>query len=234
MASAPHPTATRRARLAGPLALAAAAATILLAGLAIAVLASAELRVRGAVDEQRALDMAVQEAASAAGALAGQNAAWKSYLLAAEWKDERGAMRAKSSLATATSELSERLEQLVALGGAAALPTDGAARAVQSSTRAKEQLVEALADARSADNRGLAAADQALLPAMEQARHELFAIFEEWSALASARRVEATSQAAETARRMKAWIEILSLVAVGLVVTVGAIAVRRESAHVGA
>ena len=57
-------------RLAGPLALAAAAATILLAALAIAVLATAELRVRDAVDQQHALDAAVQEASAAAGALA--------------------------------------------------------------------------------------------------------------------------------------------------------------------
>lgn len=214
------------------MAIAAAAATILLAGLAITVLATAELRVRNAIDEQRALDAAVQEAAAATGALAGQHAAWKSYLLTTAWDDDRGAARAKGSLATATAELTERLEQLVVLGEAAKLPTGGAARAVLSATRAKEQLVEALADARSGDRTGLRTADQTLLPTMEQARHELVASSEEWNALASARRVAATSQAAESARRMKAWIEILSIIAVAMVITVGAIAVRRESAHV--
>ncbi len=219
-------------RLAGPLALAAAAATILLAGLAIAVLATAELRVRDAVDQQHALDAAVQEASAAAGALAGQGAAWKSYLLAAHLGDDRGALRAKSSLATSTADLSERLEQLVALGSAAALPIEGASRAVLGATKAKELLAESIADARQADEDALVAADQALLPAMDQARHELFALADEWSALARTRRVEATTQAADSARRIKAWIEILSLLAVGLVIAVGAIAVRRERAHV--
>ena len=205
-------------RLAGPLALAAAAATILLAGLAIAVLATAELRVRDAVDQQHALDAAVQEASAAAGA--------------AHLGDDRGALRAKSSLATSTADLSERLEQLVALGSAAALPIEGASRAVLSATKAKELLAESIADARQADEDALVAADQALLPAMDQARHELFALADEWSALARTRRVEATTQAADSARRIKAWIEILSLLAVGLVVAVGAIAVRRERAHV--
>jgi hypothetical protein len=229
--SAPS-TTVRPLRLAGPLALAAAAATILLAGLAIAVLAAAELRVRSAVDQQRALDAAVQEASAAAGAVAVQGAAWKSYLLATSWRDERGAVRAKSALATATAELSERLDQVVALGSSAALPIDGASRAVLSAMRAKALLVESLADARGADAAALAAADQALLPAMEQARHELFAISGQWTALARARRIEATTMAADSARRMKAWIEILSLVAVALVIAVGAIAVRRERMHV--
>lgn len=225
-------TAVRPVRLAGPLALAAAAATILLAGLAIAVLATAESRVRNAVEQQRALDAAVQEAAAAAGALAAQNAAWKSYLLAADWRDERGVLRAKSALATATAELSERLGQVVSLGSNAALPTDGATRAVARATEAKVLLVESMADARGADEGALAAADQALLPAMEQARHELSAISDEWTSLARARRIEAAITAADSARRMKAWIEILSLVTVGLVIAVGAIAVRRERMHV--
>lgn len=220
-------------RLAGPLALAAAAATILLAGLAIAVLATAELRVRSAVEQQRALDAAVQEASAAAGALAVQDGAWKSYLLAADRRDERGALRAKSALATATAELSERLDQVVAIGSAAALPTDGATRAVASAMQAKSLLIESLADARGGDEDALVAADQALSPAMEQARHELFSLSDEWSVLARTRRIEATTMAADSARRMKAWIEILSLVTVGLVVAVGAIAVRRERMHVG-
>jgi len=232
MAPSPPPIVAPRVRLAGPLALAAAGATILLAAVAIAILASAELRVREAIDRQRALDAAVQEAAAAAGALTGQHAAWKSYLLAAHRRDDRAALRAKSALATATADLSDRLDQLVGLGTAAALPTEGAVQAVQSAGHAKDALVETIADARQADDRALAEADQSLVSALDQARHELFAVFDEWSAVAIMRRVEATTEAAENARRMKAWIEILSLVAVGLVIAVGTIAVRRELAHV--
>ncbi|MEY5031417.1 MAG: hypothetical protein RL354_448 [Planctomycetota bacterium] len=226
--------AHRRSRLAGPFALAAVAATILLSGLAITVLATAELRVRAAVAAQRALDEAVQESAACAGAFASQTAAWKSYLLAESWNDERASSRAKSALATASSELHERLARLEELGTQSGLPVDAATRAARTASSATEQLVEAIADTRGSDEASLIAADRATLPAIEQVRHELFTLHSDWSRSASELRVEATSAAAETARRIKAWIEILSLLTVILVVTVGALAVRKDASHGGA
>ena len=224
-------TDARRRRLAGPLALAAAAATILLAGMALAILARAELQVREAVEHQRALDAAVREASAAATALASQNAAWKAYLLATHLRDDRRAIRAQSALATATAEVSERIDRLVPIGASAELPTEGATRAVASAALAKDLLVEALADLRQSDEGALVAADQTMLPALEQARFELLSLFEAWNAHASDRRVLATTQAADRARRIKAWIEILSLIAVSLVIALGAIAVRKETVH---
>lgn len=237
-ASAPsprtHPAPRRAARLAGPLALAALFATILLAGMAITVLATAELRVRAAIDTQRRLDEAVQEAAACAAACASQTAAWKSYLLAEVWNDERASARAKGALATASGDLSERLALLPELGAKAQFPIEGATLAVQRASAATNLIVEGIADTRGADDAALAETDRRTLAALEQVRHELFGVNRDWSARASEFRVEATSAAAESARRLKAWIEILSLLAVVLVVTVGALAVRKDASHGGA
>ena len=237
-ASAHAERVARRGRLTGtltgPLALAAATATILLAGLAITVLATAQLRVSAAVDTQRALDAAVQETSACASAFASQTAAWKSYQLAEVWDDARASSRAKGALATASGELNERLMRLPELGALAKFPTDGALRAAQSASDTTARLVEAIADTRNADDDALLAADRATLPAIEQVRHELFTLHTDWSRRASEVRVEATSAAAETARRVKAWIEILSLIAVALVVTVGALALRKDASHGGA
>jgi hypothetical protein len=201
--------------------------------MAITVLATTELRVRAAVDAQRSIDGAVQEAASCAGAFASQTAAWKSYLLAEAWNDERASSRAKGALATASGELNERLARLVALGTAAALPVEGAARATQTASNVTALLVEAIADTRGSDDAALAAADRATLPALEQVRHELFSVHADWSRRAIEMRVDAAAAAADTARRVKAWIEILSLATVALVVTVGALAVRKDASHGG-
>jgi len=229
-----HPAPRRLARIAGPLALAALFATLLLAAMAITVLATAETRVRAAVETQRRLDEAVQEAAACAAAFASQSAAWKSYLLAEVWNDGRASTRAKGALATASGELSERLERLTELGAKAQLPTDGATIAAQSASAATNLLVESIADTRGADDDALAEVDRRTLASLEQVRHELFGVNQDWSARASAFRVEATSAAADSARRFKAWIEILSLLAVVLVVTLGALAVRKDASHGGA
>jgi hypothetical protein len=124
--------------------------------------------------------------------------------------------------------------RLPELGALAKFPTDGALRAAQSASDTTARLVEAIADTRNADDAALLAADRATLPAIEQVRHELFTLHADWSRRASEVRVDATSAAAETARRVKAWIEILSLIAVALVVTVGALALRKDASHGGA
>jgi hypothetical protein len=219
----------RRIRIAGPLSLAAATATILLAGLAIAVLASAEVRVRDALRQERTLDAAVRESAACAGAVAGQAAAWKSYVLCELWNDTRGSNRAKSALATATSELNERLPGLTELAAKAQLPAEGALRATACATDLTGELVEAIADTRGAADTELNAVDREIQPRLDQARHDLSALSRDWNEIARARRLDATSDAAGVAGRMKAWIEILSVVAIGLVIAVGIAAVRKEA-----
>jgi hypothetical protein len=232
MTPAQDPNPPRRLRLSGSLSIAASVATVLLAGLAITVLANAEIRVRSAVEQQRALDAAVQQSASCAGAVASQAAAWKSYVLCELWNDERGSNRAKSALATATSDLTERLPSLGAMAAQAQLPTDGSARAAAGADELSEQLVEAIADTRGADDTALQAADRAVQLRLDQTRHDFSALFRDWSEIARNRRLDATTDAAETAGRMKAWIEILSVAAVVLVTAVGILAVGKETLRV--
>lgn len=222
------------ARFAGPIAIAAAAATILLAGMAIAVLAMAERRVRTAVERQQARDTAVHESSACAGAFAAQTAAWKSFMLAELLSDERGAARAKSSLATAAGEMHERLARLPSLGQAAGLPTEHLDAAIRSATDASTAIVEALADARAAGAGSIATAESATSASIQQARFELTALADEWERTASTQRVDASDEAASTARRVKAWIEIVSLLAVALVLAVGTLAIRRAPTDVRA
>lgn len=222
------PNPPRRIRLVGSLSVAASAATVLLAGLAIGVLATAEIRVRSAIEAQRALDEAVQQSAACSAVFAGQTAAWKSYVLCELQDDERGATRAKSALATATSDLNERIPLLAELAEKADLPTAGASRINIDSAILTEQLIDAIADTRGASDPELTAADRALDPRFDQARHDFSALFRDWNEVARTRRLEATTGAAEMAARMKAWIEILSVAAVVLVTAVGVLAVGKE------
>lgn len=207
---------------------AASAATVLLAGMAIAVLATAEIRVRSAIEAQRALDQAVQQSAACSAAFAGQAAAWKSYVLCELQHDERGANKAKAVLATATSDLNERIPLLADLARNAELPTAGVERIGMDSAILTEQLVDAIADTRGASEEELTAADRTLDPRFDQARHDFSALFRDWNEVARTRRLDATTGAAEMAARMKAWIEILSVAAVALVTAVGVLAAGKE------
>ena len=225
--------ATRGPRLTGVLALAAALSTILLAGLAITALATAELRVRSAVATQQALDGAVAEAAACASLFASRTAAWRSYLLAEIRSDEDTATRSKDVLATTSSELNDRLVALAEFGRRAELPTEGATRAAQSAAQATSLLVEAIADTRGADDAAHAGADQRTTSAIDQVQYELSAVHADWSRHATKIRLEATAKTSDSARRMKAWIEILSLLAVTLVFIIGAVAVRKDASRGG-
>lgn len=222
------PNQPRRIRLVGSLSVAASAATVLLAALAIGVMASAEIRVRSAIEAQHALDQAVQQSAACSAVFAGQTAAWKSYVLCELQDDERGAIKAKSALATATSDLNERIPLLAELAEKADLPTTGVSRINTDSSILTEQLIEAIADTRGASDVELVSADRTLEPRFDQARHDFSALFRDWNEIARTRRVEATMVAAETAGRVKAWIEILSVAAVVLVTAVGVLAVGKE------
>lgn len=222
------PTPPRRIRLVGSLSIAASAATVLLAGSAIAVLATAEIRVRSAIETQRALDQAIQQSAACSASSAGQTSAWKSLVLCELQDDERGAAKAKSALATASSDLSERIPLLAELAEKADLPAAAVSRISIDSASLTERLIEAIADTRGASDAELVAADRALEPRFNQARHDFSALFRDWSEVARTRRVEATTAAAETAGRVKAWIEILSVAAVVLVTTVGVLAIGKE------
>lgn len=222
------PNQPRRIRLVGSLSVAASAATVLLAALAIGVMATAEIRVRGAIEAQHALDQAVQQSAACSAVFAGQTAAWKSYVLCELQDDERGAIKAKSALATATSDLNERIPLLAELAEKADLPTTGVSRINTDSSILTEQLIEAIADTRGASDVELVSADRTLEPRFDQARHDFSALFRDWNEIARTRRVEATMVAAETAGRVKAWIEILSVAAVVLVTAVGVLAVGKE------
>jgi hypothetical protein len=222
------PNQPRRIRLVGSLSVAASAATVLLAALAIGVMATAEIRVRGAIEAQHALDQAVQQSAACSAVFAGQTAAWKSYVLCELQDDERGAIKAKSALATATSDLNERIPLLAELAEKADLPTTGVSRINTDSAILTEQLIEAIADTRGASDVELVSADRTLEPRFDQARHDFSALFRDWNEIARTRRVEATMVAAETAGRVKAWIEILSVAAVVLVTAVGVLAVGKE------
>lgn len=221
-------TPPRSIRLVGSLSIAASAATVLLAGSAIAVLATAEIRVRSAIDAQRALDQAIQQSAACSAAAAGQTAAWKSFVVCELQDDDIGATKARSAIATTSSDLSERIPLLAELAGKADLPTDAVSRISIDSASLTERLIEAIADARGTSDVELVAADRALEPRFAQARHDFSALFGEWSEVARTRRVEAATDAAETAGRVKAWIEILSIAAVVLVTAVGALAIRKE------
>lgn len=222
------PNPPRRSRLVGSLSVAASAVTVLLAGTAIAVLATAEVRVRSALDVQRALDQAVQQSAACSAASAGVTAAWKSLVLCRLQDDERGATRAKSALATASSDLSERIPLLAELAEQADLPTAAVSRIDIASAALAEQLIEAIADTRGASDTELVAADRTLEPRFDQARRDFTALHGDWTEVARSRRMEATTAAAETAGRVKAWIEILSVVAVVLVTSVGVLAIGKE------
>lgn len=222
------PNQPRRIRLVGSLSVAASAATVLLAALAIGVMATAEIRVRSAIEAQHALDQAVQQSAACSAVFAGQTAAWKSYVLCELQDDERGAIKAKSALATATSDLNERIPLLAELAEKADLPTTGVSRINTDSAILTEQLIEAIADTRGASDVELVSADRTLEPRFDQARHDFSALFRDWNEIARTRRVEATMVAAETAGRVKAWIEILSVAAVVLVTAVGVLAVGKE------
>lgn len=222
------PNQPRRIRLVGSLSVAASAATVLLAALAIGVMATAEIRVRSAIEAQHALDQAVQQSAACSAVFAGQTAAWKSYVLCELQDDERGAIKAKSALATATSDLNERIPLLAELAEKADLPTTGVSRINTDSSILTEQLIEAIADTRGASDVELVSADRTLEPRFDQARHDFSALFRDWNEIARTRRVEATMVAAETAGRVKAWIEILSVAAVVLVTAVGVLAVGKE------
>ena len=232
MTPAQDPHQPRRIRLAGLLSIAALAATVLLAGLAIAVLATAEIRVRSAIDQQQALDAAVQQADACVSAVASQTAAWKSYVLCELWSDERGSTKAKSALATAASDLTERLPSLSAAATRAQLPTEGSTLAAVCAGDLTDELVEAIADIRGADQPALQAADRAVQLRLDQARHSFSALLREWSEIARTRRLDATTDAAEAAGQMKAWIEILSVAAVVLVTAVGILAVGKETLRV--
>ena len=232
--ASPRATAvTRGHRLTGVLALAAALSTILLAGLAITALATAELRVRSAVATQQALDGAVAEAAACASLFASRTGAWKSYLLAEIRSDEDTATRSKDVLATTSGDLNDRLAALAEFGRRAELPTEGAERAAQSATQATLLLVEAIADTRGANDEAHAAADQRTMSAIDQVQYELSAVHADWSRRATEIRLEETAKASDSARRMKAWIEILSLLAVTLVFIIGAVAVRKDASRGG-
>lgn len=222
------PNQPRRIRLVGSLSVAASAATVLLAALAIGVMATAEIRVRSAIEAQHALDQAVQQSAACSAVFAGQTAAWKSYVLCELQDDERGAIKAKSALATATSDLNERIPLLAELAEKADLPTTGVSRINTDSAILTEQLIEAIADTRGASDVELVSADRTLEPRFDQARHDFSALFRDWNEIARTRRVAATMVAAETAGRVKAWIEILSVAAVVLVTAVGVLAVGKE------
>jgi len=222
------PNQPRRIRLVGSLSVAASAATVLLAALAIGVMATAEIRVRSAIEAQHALDQAVQQSAACSAVFAGQTTAWKSYVLCELQDDERGAIKAKSALATATSDLNERIPLLAELAEKADLPTTGVSRINTDSAILTEQLIEAIADTRGASDVELVSADRTLEPRFDQARHDFSALFRDWNEIARTRRVEATMVAAETAGRVKAWIEILSVAAVVLVTAVGVLAVGKE------
>lgn len=226
------PTPRRSAQVAGPLSIAAATATILLAGLAIGILATTERRVRIAVERQQVLDAALRDSAACANAFDAQVGAWKSLLLAELLADEHAVTRAKSALATVASDMNDHLSQLADAGRAAGLPIDRVDHAVRAATEASDAMVEAIADLRVADANAAAAAEHRTSSPIQQARFELSNLAEQWQRTASGRRVDEFSQAAVTARRTKAWVEILSLVAVGLVIAVGALAVRRRKADV--
>lgn len=224
-------TALRRSRLTGVLALAAALGTILLASLAITALALAENRVRAALAAQQSLDGAVAEAAACATVFAARTDAWKTYLLAEIRSDSDAAQRAKSALATTSGALHERLESLVEVGVRAGLPTEDAARAARHAGEATALLVDAIADTRGADDAAHAEADRRTMDAIEEVQFALSAVHANWSRHATGLRLEATAAAAESARRIKAWIEILSLIAVTLVLTIGALAVRKDASR---
>ncbi len=232
MTSTPRQPQRQFSRFAGPLAVAAVAATTLLAALAITTLATSERRVQAATDEQRAFDHAIRESEICATAIATQGAAWKSYVTARVFDDARAATRARSAFATCTRELAERLDQLDEAATAAGFPLEPVERVIKGAETSTEKLVEVLATLRVADATLLAEADREVSPILEQIQYELQTLPRAWTASAIASRERSAAQAAQSARTTKAWVEILSLLTIGLVVTIGVLAARRGLHHV--
>lgn len=229
----------RRPRIAA-LATAACVSTVLTTGFGIAILALAEHAEREAIDETSRLEAAVGGANAAARAFAEQTIAWKDLVF--HEGDRRDRARRRSAFASQSKRTVEALDLLVEEGMAAELPVEGVESAGRRVLEAQALLAMRLAELRQeTDAGGAPRADDGLAerrlldlevePSVTQASFEIVQVAENWSRLAAERRADRAQTEAERVRRLRAWLEILTIVTSGLVLMTAIAAVAAPSAR---
>ncbi len=222
----------RKKQFTGLCALLSCIATVIMSGFCIATLAISQADQKRELVTLKLLNDAVASVTEAAHAMDGQTIAWNALILhSGGGLKERSVLR--SAFAQQSRAAAEAMELLLQRGRTAALPLENAEAAEAAFASANEALGERMTELRTMAGEtqtldALRAIDRSVKPMLNQASFQIESVAKVWSETAAARGTEFVSQSVASMGRMKAWLEILTLITTTLVIATAVLAVRSK------
>lgn len=206
--------------------------TVVMSGFCIATLAINQADQKRELAKLKLLNAAVASVTDAARAFDGQTIAWNALVLHAG-SDLKERSQLRSAFAQQSRLATEAIESLLQQGRDVGLPMEGAETAAESYASTNSAWEERMSELRSMAGENptietLRALDRAVNPLLQQTSFRLESVAKLWSDTAATLGTEYVSQSVASIGRMKAWLEILTLITTALVLATAVLAVRSK------
>ena len=206
--------------------------TVVMSGFCIATLAINQADQKRDLAKLKLLNAAVASVTDAARAFDGQTIAWNALVLHAG-SDLKERSQLRSAFAQQSRLATEAIESLLQQGRDVGLPMEGAETAAESYASTNSAWEERMSELRSMAGENptietLRALDRAVNPLLQQTSFRLESVAKLWSDTAATLGTEYVSQSVASIGRMKAWLEILTLITTALVLATAVLAVRSK------
>lgn len=222
----------RMRQMTGLCALFSCISTVVMSGFCIATLAINQADQKRELVKLKMLNAAVTSVTDAARAFDGQTIAWNAVVLHAG-SDLKERSRLRSAFAQQSRLAAEAMESLLQRGRDAGLPMESAETVAESFASTNTAWNERMSELRALAGENpsietLRALDRAVNPLLQQTSFRLESVAELWSDTAATLGTEYVSQSVASIGRMKAWLEILTLITTALVLATAVLAVRSK------